>query len=167
MDRQLLFIIAILAIASVAAAESQIEFQRSGSRVEATVYLNITPTVVGHLIADVHGYNQLLPRFMRARALDATGRRLRMRIDLPWPCRDIEAIFVRVEGGEGAARWQFVEGNIEDANMVLVARPHGRGTLVTCTLDAELPGCYPDWVLGVVSKRVLEHVVRAIEGRSV
>jgi hypothetical protein len=167
MDRQLLFIIAILAFASVAAAETRIDFHRRGSRVEATVYLNTSPAVVDHLIADVRGYDRLLPRFMRAHSLDATGRRLRMRIDLPWPCRDIEAIFARVEGGHGTERWQFVEGNIEDGNMVLIARPHGRGTLVTCTLDVELPGCYPDWLLGAVSKQVLEHVVREIERQSI
>lgn len=141
------------------------QFQRQGEWVTASAYLSAPSSSVTAIIADVDGYNDFLPRFMRTApvATDSQETHLRIRVDLPWPCRDIRATFIRVAAGEGIYHWEYVEGNIDGGSMELSARPNEAGTVVSCLMHVQLPHWCPDWVLGVLAKRVLAHVLREIQ----
>jgi len=167
MDRQLTIAIAVLLVCTPGAvAETTFAFQRQGEWVTASAYVLAPSRVITAIIADVEAYNDFLPHFMRTAPVRTASQetRLHMQVDLPWPCRDIRATFVRVAAaGEGIYHWEYVEGNIDGGSMELSARPYQEGTLVSCLMHAQLPHWCPDWVLGVLAKRVLAHVLREIE----
>jgi len=157
--RHLAIVIALLLVVMPRAASgTTLEFQRQGQWVTAGAYLPAPSRIVSGIIADVGAYNEFLPHFMRTAPVGGGSQepRLHMHVDLPWPCRDIHATFVRVAAaGEGAYHWEYVEGNIDGGWMELSARAYEDGTLVSFLLNVALPQWCPDWVLG--------HVLRAIQ----
>ena len=159
-------IVLLLVVTPRAYSGTSLEFQRQGHWVTASAYLTAPSRIVTGIIADVEAYNEFLPHFMRTAPVRTGSHEplLRMHVDLPWPCRDIHAVFVRVAAaGEGVYHWEYVEGNIDGGSMELSARPYENGTLVSFLLNVELPQWCPDWVLGILAKRVLGHVLRAIQ----
>jgi len=166
MGRPLLTVIVLaIALATRAFGAPTMQFQREGEWVTASAYLPAADSTVTAIIADVAAYNEFLPSFMRSAPVgtDSQDLRLRIRVNLPWPCKDIDATFARVAAGEGIYHWEYVEGNIDGGSMELSARPYGDGTLVACLMHVQLPHWCPDWVLGVLAKRVLAYVLREIE----
>jgi len=161
-------VIITLSIATSAVAGAPMEFQRQGEWVSASTLIGEPLPVVSHLITDVARYNDLLPRFMRSRPVhDRAGRvRLEMRVDLPWPCRDLRATFVQVAAGDGIHHWEYVKGNLDGGSLELSAKPEGNATRLSCLIRVQLPHWCPDWVMGVMARQVLRHVMREVGRRA-
>jgi len=155
--------------AAPAWAVPALQFEHQGAWVSASAVIEAPLPMVSLLITDVTRYNDLLPSFMHGQPVDGGSgeRRLSMRVDLPWPCRDIRATFVDVAAGEGIQHWEYVEGNLEGGSLELSARREGAGTRLSCLIYVQLPHWCPDWVLGVMARRVLRHVMQEIDRRAV
>jgi len=170
MDRPLtIFIFTCLLAAAPAAAEPTLQFQRQGEWVTASALIDARTPVVFRILTNVERYNDFLPGFMRTRPVrgDSQEVHLSMQVDLPWPCGDIRATFARVEAGEGILHWEYVEGNIDGGSMELSARDEGTGTRLSCLMHVQLPRWCPDWVLGIMAKGVLRHVMEEIASEAV
>ena len=164
-----IFICTCLLAAAPAVAEHTLQFQRQGEWVTASALIDAQTPVVFGILTNVERYNDFLPTFMRTRPVRGASPavHLSMRVDLPWPCWDIHATFVRVEAGAGILHWEYVEGNIDGGSMELSAREEGTGTRLSCLMHVQLPHWCPDWVLGIMAKRVLRHVMEEITAKAV
>jgi len=170
MARPLTFLIlTYLLTAAPAAAEHTLQFQREGEWMTASAFIEALTPVVSRILTNVEGYNDFLPAYMRSRPVPRGTQEtlLAMQVDLPWPCRNIRATFVRVAADEGILRWEYVAGNIDGGSMELSARAEGTGTRLSCVMRVQLPRWCPDWVLGVMARRVLHHVLEEIAVQAV
>jgi hypothetical protein len=170
MDRPLtILIFTCLLTAAPAAAAHNLQYQRQGEWVTASAFVEARTPVVSRILNDVERYNEFLPTFMRTRPVrsDSRATRLSIQVDLPWPCRDIRATFERVDADAGILHWEYVEGNIDGGSMELSARQEGHGTNLSCLMHVQLPRWCPDWILGVMAKRVLRHVMEEIAAQAV
>ena len=164
-----ILIFTCLLIAAPAVAEHALQFQRRGEWVTASAFVEAQTPAVSRILTDVDRYNDFLPTFMRTRPVSSNAQetRLSIQVDLPWPCRNIGAIFVRVAAGDGILHWEYVAGDIDGGSLELSARPEGNGTRLACLMHVQLPCWCPDWVLGFMAKGVLRHVLERIAAEAV